>query len=95
MEYFTGKGQRDASGALSRRLCFSERRADNSMYVPRSRFHSALLIVVSCGLVQTQDRLFCRLVRIQIIMQLEHKQHLARKVQLACQILKILFDDLA
>ena len=95
MEYFTGKGQRDASGALSRRLCFSERRADNSMYVPRSRFHSALLIVVSCGLVQTQDRLFCRIVHIQIIVLSEHKQHLAGKAHLAYQILKVFFYDLA
>ena len=95
MEYLTGKGQRDASGALSRRLCFSERRADNSMYVPRSGIHSTLFIVASCGLVQTQDGLFCRLVRVQIKVLLEHKKHLACKVNLACQILKILFDDLA
>ena len=57
MEIFVGKGQRDASGALSRRLFLSERRADNSMYMPRYHSHLIPLIVASFQLVQSQDSL--------------------------------------
>jgi hypothetical protein len=60
MEIFDGKGQRDASGALSRRLLLSERRADNSMYMPRYHSHLIPLIVASFQLVQSQDGLILK-----------------------------------